>query len=270
VWDSFYSLYDTRVTDRNLVSRNGIKARWFSFLDLINLVVADHVIFDTKAHQAFFGAIHSRALSKSTVVYVGADDTIFYPISTQPEDNLVGFYGKFIPLQGVTTIIRAAKLLEKENIRFELVGSGQEYKLCQVLADELAVENITFKPRVPYEELPHVLARWTVALGIFGTSDKAVRVIPNKVYEAAAMGKAIITRESHACLELFSAQELKFSSPTPESLANTIRELLSDRPTQVLLGQKSRAAFEERMTPRIVTRPLVEKLKKAYNGGHDR
>ena len=37
------------------------------------------------------------------------------------------------------------------------------------------------------------LASADAILGIFGTSDKALRVIPNKVYQGLAVGRAVLT-----------------------------------------------------------------------------
>ena len=46
-----------------------------------------------------------------------------------------------------------------------------------------------------------------MALGIFGTTEKAARVIPNKAYEALAMGVPLVTRDSTAAKELLVDRE---------------------------------------------------------------
>lgn len=265
VWDAFYSLHDTRVNDRALVSRWNPKAWWYWILDWCSVHFATYALFDTKAHAKWFSHSFGVASSKSIVVYVGADDSLFHPMpEVQVQEKLVGFYGKFIPLQGVPTIVRAAKLLESEGIRFEIIGSGQTHREVRALAEALAARNIVFVGRVPYKELPARIAQWSIALGIFGTSEKAARVIPNKVYEAAASGKMVISRDSPALREIFSEQSVFFSGTTPEALAESIQTLLENATLRHRLEAESARLFKEKLTPRTVVAPLVERLEKEY------
>ena len=49
---------------------------------------------------------------------------------------------------------------------------------------------------VPAAELPALVAAHDVCLGIFGTGPKARRVVPNKVYQGAAAGCAVVTSDT--------------------------------------------------------------------------
>ena len=49
---------------------------------------------------------------------------------------------------------------------------------------------------VPAARLPELVARHDVCLGILGTGAKARRVVPNKVYQGAAAGCAVITSDT--------------------------------------------------------------------------
>jgi glycosyltransferase involved in cell wall biosynthesis len=72
------------------------------------------------------------------------------------------------------------------------------------LAQDLFLKNVTFKDFVPLEELPNHINNADLCLGIFGTSDKAQRVIPHKILDYRACGKKVITERNPAILERFA------------------------------------------------------------------
>jgi glycosyltransferase involved in cell wall biosynthesis len=69
------------------------------------------------------------------------------------------------------------------------------------------VSNLRFEDWVAYDELPARLADCDVALGIFGTTSKARMVIPTKVYQAAAAGRAVVSADTPALREVFTPGE---------------------------------------------------------------
>jgi glycosyltransferase involved in cell wall biosynthesis len=75
--------------------------------------------------------------------------------------------------------------------------------------------------------LPERLAECDVALGIFGLTPKARMVIPTKIYQAAAVGRAIVTGETPALREIFTPGEDVLAVPrgNPGALAAALRRL---------------------------------------------
>lgn len=206
VFDAFISVYDTNIFDRKYFSLTSLRAKYYFAIDWLATHLADLNVFDTNQDKDYFMDTFFLAENKCTVIPVGTDEEIFKPRPPAKHNKLiVGFHGSFLPLQGVEYIIKAAKLLENENIEFRLLGDGMEYQKCRELVKKMAVKNITFLPRVPYEKLPEFIAGIDIYLGgPFGTSSKAGRVIPNKVYEAMAMRKPVIVARSVAIREVFT------------------------------------------------------------------
>lgn len=162
------------------------------------------------------------------------------------------FWGNFIPLQGVEYIIRAAKILENDkNIIFTLIGSGQTFNQVKKEADNLKVRNVRFLGKLPVEELPPFISKADVCLGIFSDTDKAQRVIPNKVYEAIAMAKPVITGDTPAIRELFTDREniLLCQTASPNDLAEKILELKSDPELREKIARGGYDKFRENATP---------------------
>jgi spore maturation protein CgeB len=82
-----------------------------------------------------------------------------------------------------------------------------------------------------------------IILGIFGNSQKALSVIPNKVYQALACQKPIITMETKAILEFFTENDLVFSKNSEESLAETIFDLSIDSNKRKVISENGYKSF---------------------------
>ncbi len=109
------------------------------------------------------------------------------------------FFGKYIPLHGIETILRAAaQLAAHPDIRITMIGTGQERPMADSLAAALGLRNVRFVDWMPYADLPATLAAADLCLGIFGAGDKARRVVPNKAYQALAAGRPLITADTPA------------------------------------------------------------------------
>ncbi len=268
IWDAFYSLYDSWVHDRKLVHKFHPKAWYYYFLDWLSCHWADKILLDTNAHIDYFVRTFQTRKNKFIRILVGSDDSIFYPREqkdTSSDKFIVHFHGKFIPLQGVEYIIRAAKLLaDKKDVVWQIIGRGQEYDKVNRLARQLEVDNVNFIHSVSYEELPQYISRANVCLGIFGSSDKTKRVIPNKVYEAAAMGKPIITADSPAIREVFTDGEniVLCKTASADSLAQAIL-FLKAKDKREVIGQAAADLFQRKLTPAKVVEPLVQLLKQS-------
>jgi len=196
ILDILVSDYDTFVQDRKLVSPKSIRAKKAYWFDNFCIKYSDYLICDTELHKTFFIDTFNGQEEKFKVIPVGADENFFEkfsPINTDPNELKVLFYGGFSPLHGIDKIIYAAELLKGENITFTLVGDGQTRKSIENLVGKLELKNIKFIDYINYNHLPEFISHFDVGLGIFGDTEKAHRVVPNKVYQLAACGKPIIT-----------------------------------------------------------------------------
>ena len=236
VLNPLVSLSDTLVDDRGRFRPGSLPARALARIDRSAFRSADLVVADTEAHAALFRSLGARRVE---VCLVGAEERVFQAGWTGGGPFL--FVGKLIPLHGLETILAAARLAPGLPVR--VVGSGQ---LQPLLAARPA--NVEWVPWVDYELLPAELYAAAAALGIFGTSEKAARVIPNKAFQALACGTPLVTADTPAARELLVDGESALLVPPgdPEALAAALRRLAAEPELAPRLSAGGLAAYRER------------------------
>jgi glycosyltransferase involved in cell wall biosynthesis len=252
------SLEDTFVADRGRFRPGSVAAKALALVDRRAFRAADLVVFDTRAHADHLSALAELDPTRVAVCFVGAEERLFQPGWKAQSSFRCLFVGKLIPLHGLETILAAARLAPE--IPFRIVGSGQ---LDALLAERPA--NVEHVPWVEYARLPAELHRAGCALGVFGTSDKTSRVIPNKAFQALACGTPLVTADTPAARELLTDNESAVLVPTgdPEALAAAIRRLAADPGLASKLSAGGLAAYREHASEDVLGtrwRRLLEEL----------
>jgi glycosyltransferase involved in cell wall biosynthesis len=101
-----------------------------------------------------------------------------------------------------------------------------------------------------------------IVLGIFGISEKAARVVPNKVYQAMSVGRCVITRDSPALREMFvPGRHLAVCPPgDAAALAETILALRDDPARAASLAEAGCALVRERFNTASVGQYAVSAI----------
>jgi glycosyltransferase involved in cell wall biosynthesis len=247
VFDPLVSLYDTFVGDRGRFAPTSPAARALRRVDRAAFRAADLVVADTAAHAQFYASSLGLDPERLRVCFVGAEDRLFHPSPHADEPFTVLFVGKLIPLHGLETILEAARLASE--LPFRIVGSGQ-------LASSLlaAPPNVTHVPWIEYDNLPAAIRAAGCALGVFGTSAKALRVIPNKAFQALACGTPLVTADTPAARELLTNGVNAVLAPPgdPGALAAALRELAADPALRRTIGEAGRATYEARASEAVL------------------
>ena len=249
VFNPLVSLADTFVADRGRFRPDSLPARALAAVDRHAFRAADLVVADTRAHADHLAELAGLRAADVEVCFVGAEERLFRPGWSPGEPFTCLFVGKLIPLHGVETILGAARAAPELPLR--LVGSGQ---LEHLLAER--PPNVEWVRWDDYEELPGELRRAGCALGIFGTSAKAQRVIPNKAFQALACGTPLITADTPAARELLVHEESALLVPSgdPEALAQALRRVAADPALRSRLSEGGLAAYRRQASEDVLGR----------------
>lgn len=248
VFNPLVSLWDTFVGDRRRFRAGSLAGRALLRIDRHAFRSADLVVADTGAHADYLSQLTAVPRERFRVCFVGAEERLFRP-TWEPEEPFTAlFVGKLIPLHGLETILAAARLAPE--LRVRIVGSGQ---LDELLARRPT--NVEWIPWVDYERLPSELGRASCALGIFGRSAKAQRVIPNKAFQALAAGVPLVTADTPATRELLGDERAVLVPPgDPDALAGALRRLASDPRLAGQVATAGHAAYRERASEDVLGR----------------
>jgi glycosyltransferase involved in cell wall biosynthesis len=258
VFNPLISLSDTLVADRGRFRPRSLAGRTVAVLDRHALGAADLVVADTRANAEHLSALAALPPERVEVCFVGAEERLFEQGWAAEEPFTALFVGKLIPLHGVETILAAARAVPELHIR--VVGSGQ---LAPLLRDR--PENVEWTEWVEYDRLPLELHRAGCALGIFGASGKAQRVIPNKAFQALACATPLVTADTPAARELLVHEESALLVPPqdPLALAAALQRLASEPELVLRLSEGGLAAYREHASEEVLGarwRSLLERV----------
>lgn len=270
VADVFISLHDTVTVDRQLIAKDGIVARLLHACERRAYHSVDMVVADTRLNAERLMADFSLRPDKVTALPLSIDELTYSPSSYAPRPGIctVLFTGTFVPLQGVTTIAEAIILLrDRPDIQFRLIGFGQSAAQVQTILRTSDANNWQWQQ--DWQTAGHLAAEIRAAdicLGIFGQGDKTQRVWPLKNYAYMAVGRAIITANTHCAQELLAqANEPVFASVPPAdpvALATAISELADDPTARVGLARASRDYYHKHLRTEV----SIDRLRAALAG----
>lgn len=231
-------------------------------IDAAALRAADIVAVDTDEHRE---TLPERYAERAVVVPVGAPAAWFGEVAAGAGGPLrVVFYGLYTPLQGATVIGEALALLAGKDIEVTMIGTGQDYAATRAAA--AGNDRVSWLDWVPSGDLPELVASHDVCLGIFGTGDKARRVVPNKVFQGAAAGCAIVTSDTAPQRRALGDAAVLVPPGDAKALAEALAGFAADRATLAAARARARSLAERAFSPRAVAEPVMHLLESGPRG----
>ena len=265
VFDPLVSLWDTFAGDRGLLDARGCRSIAVRAIDEVAFRLPDLVLADTTAHAAYYQEALGVSRSRLAVVPVGALPVPEADGSARrlraDEPLRVFQYGKWSPLHGADTVVAAADLLRHESFQFVLAGEGQ---LSSALRQDIAsrrLTNVEWLGSLSPAALRAQALAADVCLGVFGRSDKAARVVPNKVFDGLRCGRPVVTADTRGVREFLTDGEDCLLVPAADPATLTAALLaLRDWSLRSRLGHGALGSYRRAFTPSAVAGTLLRAL----------
>jgi glycosyltransferase involved in cell wall biosynthesis len=245
-------------TGRDRRLDGGLRQLVLRVIDAAALRAADVIVVDTDEHRA---ALPAGDQARAVVVPVGAPTAWLnaaQPARAEGGPLRVVFFGLYTPLQGAPVIGAALAKIAGAPIATTMIGNGQE--LAESRSAAAGTPGVTWLDWVPADQLPSIVAANDVCLGIFGTGPKALRVVPNKVFQGAAAGCAIVTSDTAPQRRVLGGAAVLVPPGDPEALATALLRLADDRAELTRLRAAARQLALAKFAPAQIAAPLLTAL----------
>jgi glycosyltransferase involved in cell wall biosynthesis len=218
---------------------------------------ADHVISTNDSYRDIAVTRSGKKPTDVTVVRTGPDPDRLQRGTADPAQRrgrryLAAYIGVMGPQDGVDIVVRAADIvvhqLQREDIAFTLIGSGDCYDELVALRDELGLAgHVEFTGRAPDELVTQILS----------TADVGLSPDPkNPLNDLSTMNKSMEYMAFELPVVAFDLRETRVSVAdagvyvTPNDVdeyARAIVELIDDEPKRALLGKLGRTRVEQEL-----------------------
>tara|TARA_B100000963_G_scaffold284188_1_gene252964 strand:+ start:19362 stop:20582 length:1221 start_codon:yes stop_codon:yes gene_type:complete len=180
------------------------KSIFFRLLEKIELFLYKQADLIISVTDSFKKILIKRGIKqeKIKVIMNGVDLSMFRP--DQKKDALieskydlvnkfvVGYIGTHGLAHALDNILEAASLINNNDIKIMLVGSGAEKEKIEKLKTLKKLNNVILLPQQPKEKIPEILQLCDISLVHLKNSALFSSVIPSKIFESIAMQKPII------------------------------------------------------------------------------
>ena len=265
IFDPMISAWDKKVLEQLKWKADEPRAKKLLAREKKMMAAPDLVCWDTSCHVDFCAEYLDVPREKLRVLLTGTDEKVFKPVAEEPmakpgEPFKVLYHGAYLPLHGTEYIVEAARMTQDEGIEWSFLGWGA-YK-AETEAKAVGIKNIKFLDKVPYVDVPKVIAAHDVVLGVFGTTAKAARVIGNKVYECMACRRPTI---NEFCTgyppEAKDCKAIKFvPSGDAKAIADAVRAYRADWADRESYFAAARDFFEKHLSMKVIERQLSDIL----------
>lgn len=175
-----------------------LKGSFLNFIDYLLIPRFDRIIAINDETKNFYLSQYPQLNEKISVILNGVDLNEFKPIEYRnknkyginKEKKTILYVGRFDKIKGLDLLLHAIKLLQDEDLKFQLilVGEGPEKSPLIKIIEKLRLKNVRFIETIEHSEIPDIMNCADVfALCSLGEG------MPTVVLESLACGVSVVS-----------------------------------------------------------------------------
>ena len=170
-----------------------------------------------------------------------------------------------MPESGAEYVVQAAKILEKEDVKFIIKGGGLHWDKLREMIKELNPQNLELKlDFLDNDELSSLMQKCHLSLGQLSDHPRLIRTIPHKCYESLALKLPYLTVKNSGVLELLRPDEtcLVCESADARSLANAIMNAKNNPNKLEIISTNGYNFYAQHLRSHILAGNLLKRINK--------
>jgi glycosyltransferase involved in cell wall biosynthesis len=265
VFNAIASQYEANVISRTKGGAWSLEAIKSWIIDLLSFHLTEKTLLESRAQVEFVSKRYWVSKKKLIVAFSGIneDDFFFDPKIQKRKEFTVLFRGRFLPESGILTVIESAKKLEKENVKFLIIGRGFLYKEVAEIMERLKPTNIEMKGDIlSPNELRNLMLSAHVSLGQFAIHPRLQRTLPCKLFESLALKLPYISGRNAPIFEILT-EGLTCITANPgdaDDLAQKILYLKDNPDERNRIGEKGYELYRESLTSKKLTEDILKNI----------
>jgi glycosyltransferase involved in cell wall biosynthesis len=260
-----YDLYPDEPVELGYISENGLLHRLWEWLDARAFEDAKHIVALGPVMKDRIAAKTSPGFDRDKIVIIHnwEDETFIKPMAKDEnwfsekhdlvEPFTILYSGNIAQFHNLETLVRAAGAFEDENVRFLIIGEGDNKENIISIAEEQGIrgDTVKFLPYQPWDDLPYSLTSGDVSVVAVKDGFEGI-VVSSKMYTAMAAGMPILGivqphDDEARIIDAFDAG-LHAEQGEPEEVIKAIETWRANPEKVEQQGANARAAFENYFT----------------------
>lgn len=265
VYNGNFSQYEANIISRQTNKKQSLGAFVWWLKDFIAFSLSSKILSESNAQIDYIHKLFFVPRKKLIRAWAGVNEKEFF-IDESIEKNknfTVLFRGRFLPESGILTVVKTAKLLEKEDINFLVIGVGFLHIEYNKLMNELKPTNFTLlTKKFSYKELRAKMLSCHISLGQMANHPRLLRTLPCKLFESLALGLPYLTGRNPGALELLEEDKtcLAVEPGNPNDLAKKIIHLKNNPEILEKIAEQGYKLYKEKLTSKQLAKEFMKNL----------
>lgn len=197
-----------------------------------------------------------------------SENKLFEKYNLNPNKFYITYCGNIGLTQNMDLLLDVAKELSTEaNIHFVLVGEGADKARVKSRVENENINNISFLPFQPYEDISHVFSLGDAGL-IISKPGVGENSVPSKTWSIMSAECPVIANFDENEIKTILSENncgIFTKAGDKEAFKNAILELYNNKDKAVQLGKNGRQFIMENLTREIGTSKYVKVVKEVAN-----